>query len=212
MLRAALGPTARVAHLPAAATMVGLAVVPTVIVVLRGDGDLHAPMVLAAMGVGAALGWACDDPPAELLGSMPVSTPVRGVLRLAILAGVVGALAAVVLVVLAQRSGLPVGTAARLPEALAAAAVACAVGQEVQRRRAPTPGQAGVLAGLLGPATLASMAVRWPAVLPGFLPGPAHGRWWWVVAAAGAVAARAGRDPATPRRGHALRHRRPGIP
>lgn len=192
---AAVAPTARVAHLGAAAATVALAAVPAVVVVARGDAVVSAPLVLAGVLCGATLGWAADDPAVDLLGSMPVSSPVRAALRIGCVAAVVAVGVALIALIVAAGPGLPADVGDRAAEAAAAASVAAAVGFMAARRSERTAGPVGVTAGVLGTAFVAALAVRWPALLPTFMPSPVHARWWILAAAGVVVVARAGRDP-----------------
>lgn len=192
---AALAPTARVAHLGAAGVTVALAAIPVVVVVARGDAVVSAPLVLAGVLCGATLGWAADDPAADLLGSVPVSSPIRAALRVACVAAVAVAGVGLIAVLVALGPGLPSDVGDRAAEAAAAASVALAVGFTAARRGERTSGPVGVTAGLFGTAFVAALAVRWPALLPTFLPSPVHTRWWIIAAVAVVVITRAGRDP-----------------
>jgi len=55
-----------------------------------------------------------------------------------------------------------------------------------------------VTAGVLGAAVVAALAIRWPEILPGFMPSPVHDRWWIIAAIGAATLTRAGRDPSRP--------------
>lgn len=194
-VRAAVVPTARGIHLGAAAAGVAVAAIPAVVSVARGDAVVTVPLVVAGVVAGATLGWAADDPAADLLGAMPVSSPVRAALRFGCVAAVAAVAVAFVGIVVAVGPGLPGDLGDRIPEASAAAALALAVGFLAARRGERTAGPIGVTAGVLGPAVLAGLAIRWSHLFPGFMPNPVHDRWWFVVAVGAAAAARAGRDP-----------------
>jgi hypothetical protein len=194
-VRVAVVPTARGIHLGAAAATVAAAAIPAVVAVARGDTVVTVPLVIAGLVAGATLGWAADDPAADLLGAMPVSSPVRAALRVACAAPVAAVGAALVALVVAVGPGLPSDLGDRGPEASAAAALALAVGFLAARRGERTAGPVGVTAGVLGPAVVAGLAFRWPHLFPGFMPNPVHYRWWFVVAVGAAVVARSGRDP-----------------
>ena len=194
-VRAAVVPTARVAHLGAAAATAALAAIPAVVTVARGDAVVSVPLVVAALVAGATLSWAVDDPAADLLGAMPVSSPVRAALRVACVAAVAALGMVLTALVVAVGPGLPSDLGDRMPEASAAAAVALAVGFLAARRGERTAGPLGVTAGVLGSAVVAGLAFRWPNLFPAFMASPAHDRWWIVVAVAAVAAARAGRVP-----------------
>jgi hypothetical protein len=172
-----------------------VAAIPAVVAVARGDAVVTVPLVVAGLVAGATLGWAADDPAAEVLGAMPVSSPVRAALRVACVAVIAVVGVALVALVVAVGPGLPGDLGDRGPEASAAAAVALAVGFIAARRGERTAGPVGVTAGVLGTAVVAGLGFRWPHLFPGFMANPVHDRWWIVAALAAAVAARAGRDP-----------------
>jgi len=188
-------PTVRLAHPGLVSLTVGLAAIPALVTLLwRGEG-LFAPLVLAGLVSGAALGWAVDDPAAELLASTPAGTPLRtgirvGAVALVAAAGFGGLLAAV-----AIGPGLPPQVGDRWPEAAAAAATALVVGLIAARRGERAAGAAAVMAGVLGPAMVAGLSFKLRQ-LPSFLAGPHHDRWWLLALAGLVVALHAGRDPA----------------
>ena len=93
-------------------------------------------------------------------------------------------------------SSLPVSSPIRMTLRLGlVAAVAMAVGLVAARRGERRAGPVAVTAGILGAGFVAALAVRWPAVLPGFAAGPIHDRWWALAVVGAMVATRAGRDP-----------------
>jgi hypothetical protein len=193
---AAVGPTARVAHLGVAALTVAVAALPAVAGVASGRSDVSTALVVSALLGGAALGWAGDDRAAELLSPLPVSSPLRATLRALSVAGVVAFGSALVALVVALGPGLPDAFPDRLTESVAAAAVALAVAHIAARRGDREVGLVAVTAGVLGPGAIAALALRWPTVLPSFATGTTHDRWWILAAVGAAVALHAGRDPA----------------
>lgn len=194
-LLSAVAPTVRVAHLGLVALTVGLAAAPTLVTVAVGGDSYLFPSVMAGLFTGAAVGWAADDPAAELLGTMPTGSPVRASFRTAaaLAVAVVGVVA--LLVVVALGPGLPVGVADRLPEAAAAGAAALAVGMVAARRSERSAGGAAVTAGALSTLFVTALSVKVTA-LPSFTSGPNHARWWLFALVALVVALHAGRDPA----------------
>ena len=194
-LLAALGPTSRVAHLGAAGGTAMLATIPPVVAVAKGGSGAGPALILCCVVAGATLGWAAEDPAGHLLAAMPVPSPTRTALRALMVALVAVAGAALGIGVVVLGPGLPPDLRDRVPEAVAAGAIALAVGLVVVRRGERGGGPAGVTAGVLGTGLIAALAVRWPAVLPTFAAGAAHARWWLVAALALVVVARAGRDP-----------------
>jgi hypothetical protein len=192
----AAAPTARVAHLGPAALTATLALTPVLVTLARGGTDLGTPLIVAGLASGAVLGWATEDPAADVLASMPVSNPIRAALRLVFVATVAllglttGALA------MALGPGLPMDRGDRVPEGLAAATIALAIGFVLARRGERGAGPASVTAGFLLTAFIGGLALRWPDVFPAFFAGPIHDRWWIIALVPAAVAVRAGRDPA----------------
>jgi len=192
----AAAPTARVAHLGPAAITMALAMLPLVVTVARGGTDVSLALILTGLAGGAVVGWATEDAAADVLASMPVSPPIRAALRLSFV-GTVGVTGVVTAgLVAALGPGLPSDRGDRLPEGLAAAAIATAIGFVLARRGERGSGPVSVTAGLLGTAFVAALAFRWPSLLPSFMGGPIHERWWIIAVVGSVVALRAGRDPA----------------
>jgi len=187
-------PTARVARPAFVALTVALASVPAVLTLALGGEDYFAPMVLLGLVSGASLGWAVDDPAAELLASLPVATPVRIVIRVGAAVIVAGAGLVLVLGAVAIGPGLPPGIRDRLPEGAAAATAALALGLVAARRGERAAGAGAVAGGVFGTAFVAGLSVKLTQ-LPSFMAGPHHGRWWLVALLALLVALHAGRDP-----------------
>lgn len=194
-VRASVWPTLRLANLHLVVATVALAGIPLLVSVARSSSDAMLPLVLLFLASGAAIGWALDDPAAEVLSAAPIGSPHR--LRTRVFAAaLLSACGLGVALALVQVSAATLPTHGRMVESIAAASVAAAVGLVAARRGGRAVGQAAVMAGLLCPVVLASFAMRLPALLPSFDAGPTHERWWWVAAVAAVVAARAGRDPA----------------
>jgi hypothetical protein len=198
VLAGVVPPTARVAHLGAVIATVGLAGLPALVTVARGGTDLGVGIVLLALGTGAALAWAVDDPTEDLLAPTPVSAPVRAATRVLAAAVVAGLVCAAILAIVAAGPGLPPDLGDRLAEAAAAGAVALAAAFVAAGQGERLVGAGGVVAGLLVPAVVAGLAMRWPDWFPTFDGGRLHDRWWLLVAAGLVVVARVGRDPSSP--------------
>lgn len=198
---AVLWPTARVSRLGASALTMALAVTPLVVAVVRGARDVTAPLVLVFLAAGANLAWATEDPAANLLDSLPVSSPKRATTRLffASMLSLAGIAAALITDAAWGPSG-PNHWTDRLPELSAAAAIATAVGFAATRRGERAAGPVGFVSGMLGTAVVAMLAFRFPRALPSFMASPTHTRWWFLAAIGLVVSCRAGRDPASPRR------------
>lgn len=196
VLARAVWPTAKAAHLGATASTVALAGLPAVATVARGGTDLGTGVVLLVLGAGASLAWAIDDDSEESLLAMPISAPVRTTLRVLAAATVAVLVMTVALCVVAVGPGLPSDLADRTPEGVAAAAVALAIASSAARRGERTTGATGAIAGLLVPAVVAGLALRWPNSFPTFGAGALHARWWLVTGAGVLIVARSARDPA----------------
>jgi hypothetical protein len=188
-------PTARVANLGPATLTLALAGLPVFVTVARGGTDLTAALIVTGVVSGAALGWAVEDPAAEVLASMPLSATVRATLRLLAVSAVVAVAVAMCVVVVAVGPGVPVDGSDRIAEGVVAAAVAVAVAFVAARRGARDVGPTGVAAGVGAPCVVAGLALRWPEVFPSFGHGSIHDRWWIIAAAGMVVVVHTGRDP-----------------
>lgn len=193
---ASVRPTAARAGLAMVGVTVLIAGVPVLVRSALGRPVSSSLLVLAAVATGAALGWAADDPSRELLGSLPFPSSLRTSIRVAAAALVGAAGLVLVLGAASVGPGLPAEMSARIPEALAAGAIACGAGLVAGRRGETATGGMAVVAGVAGVAVIGTLAMRWPRLLPSFDAGPVHDRWWLVVTVGGAVAVWAGRDPA----------------
>ena len=195
---AALAPTVRRARPAMVAVTCALGCVPALIRSADARPASSLPLVLAFVAAGSAVGWAAEDPGRELLGSLPVRSSTRTVVRIACAALVAVAAVVITTTVFALGPGIVGGPAVRVPEAVAAGALALAVGLRLTRQGEVHPGGVAVTVGLGGTAVVAMVAYRWPALLPSFEPGPVHDRWWAVAALAAGLAAWAARDPGRP--------------
>jgi len=195
VLAGVVPPTARVAHLGAVVATVSLASLPALVTVARGGTDLGGGIVLLALGTGAALAWAVDDPTDDLLAPAPVGAPMRTAIRITSAVFVAGLVCAAALAAIAVGPGLPPDLADRVPEVAAAGAAALAAAFVAAGQGERMVGAGGVMAGLLVPAVVAALAMRWPTWFPTFAAGGAHDRWWLLALAGMVVVARNGRDP-----------------
>ncbi len=195
VVAALLLPTARVSRLGMAALTIGLAALPTVVVVARGDEVVTVPVLVVFLVAGANMAWGAEDPAASLLAAMPVPSSRRTILRMIFVGLVTVVGLGLALSVVGWGPGLPADWVDRMAELAAAAGLAVAVALVAARQGERAAGPAGVISGLLGAGLIAALAFRWPRVLPNFLSSPTHTRWWLLTAAGLAVAARAGRDP-----------------
>lgn len=188
-------PTARVSRPGLVALTAALGSVPSVLTLVVGGSSYLAQLILLGLVTGASVGWAVDDPSAELLASTATGSSIRTVIRVGASALVAGAAPALVLMGLAIGPGLPRGLGDRWPEAAAAAAAALAVGLIAARRGEQAAGAVAVICGVTGPAFVAALSIKLH-FLPAFTGGTHHARWWLVALLGLAVALYAGRDPA----------------
>jgi hypothetical protein len=188
---ASIRPTARVSQPPAVLVTVLVAAIPLTVVIARSGEDLTNATVLLCLTAGASLGWIVDDPAAELLCPLPIDRRFRLGVRLSVAAITAMSVvtAAAVGTLLAGR-GLPPGIPDRFPEASTAAAAAVAIGLVATRGDSRAAGAGAVTAGLLLPGVIATLAFRWPQILPTFVTSPVHHRWWWLAVVGAAVALR----------------------
>jgi hypothetical protein len=192
---AAVVPTARVARLGSVAISAALAATPLVVTVVRGGDDVTGGAVLLGLGAASSLAWVVDDPAGEVLSATPAGATPRLWLRLGLVFATAAVVVALALAVAGSGPGLPHDVADRLPEAAAAGAVALAVGFSGASRGESLASTGGVLAGLVVPAFVAALAVKWPDVFPTFTGGRPHARWWFLAAGAATYAAYEARDP-----------------
>lgn len=188
-------PTARRSQPLIVAFTVTMASLPLSVSLVRSTGDLDAPIVLLCLVAGASLGWAVEDPAAEVLAPLPIGAPFRLGVRLCAAAVVAFLLLAATACIVAVGPGLASGTTDRLPEALSAGAVAVAAGLLAVRQGHRIVGAGGVTGGLLVTGSVAALAVRWPDQLPTFMATAAHHRWWWLALVAVALSGWFARDP-----------------
>jgi hypothetical protein len=192
---AAVRPTAARASLAMVAVTVLVAAAPLLVRSALGLRVGSVLLVIPSVAAGAAVGWATDDPGREVLGSLPVPSSLRTSIRFAAAALVSSAGLFATVAIAAAGPGLPAGQGARIPEALAAGALACGLGLVATRRGEPATGPVAVTAGFGAVAVIGVLAIRWPRLFPSFDAGPVHDRWWLVATVGGGVALWAGRDP-----------------
>ena len=190
-LVALLAPTVRTARCGAVAVTVLLGGLPAVL------SRNPAFAVLAALGAGAAVGWTTEDPARELLGSLPISSPARAAIRTLLVALVITNCLVLVSATVELRHRVSAGVVDRSAELTIAAAVALAVGFIATRRGERAGGSVAVALGILLPAVVAALAVRWPRLLPSFVSSPTHTRWWLLAAVAAVVALYQAREPSS---------------
>lgn len=188
----------RIAGLGRTVAIVTAGVVPVLITVGRGRSDLSGPLTMLGLVAGAAVGGVADDPAAELMAPCPIAASTRIAARLLVTLATISGGVCTALVVGALGPGVPPGWVDRLPEFAFASTAAVAVGLSVRRRGDPYGAMSGISAGLIVPLTVAALAFRWPAHLPGLSSSPIHDRWWYLAATAFVLSCHAGRDVARP--------------
>lgn len=169
--------------------------VPLAVHVATDGPPSRLPVAMLAVAAGAAVGWAVDDPAAELFGACPTGSPRRTQLRVLLAAATAAVAFFVVAGTAATLDDAALIEGARLPEGVAAAAAALAAGLLVWRRGEPLGGATAVCAGFIAPFVITALSVRWPAAPPTLAAATPHDQWWLVAAAAAAIAVHAGRDP-----------------
>lgn len=190
---ASLHPTARLSRPWIISATVAMAAIPLVVTIVR-SGDLTAPTVLLGLTAGASVGWAVEDPAAELLAPLPIGAPFRLLVRLVVGASIACLLVGVTAGMVAVGPGLTSDTTDRLPEVLAAGSVAVAAGLLTAGHGDRVVGAGAVTSGLLVTGLVATLAVRWPSQFPTFMASDVHHRWWWLALVAAALSARLARD------------------
>src|SRR4051794_9460199 len=178
-----------------AAITIGLAALPAVVAVARGNDTVAVPIVVVFLVAGANLAWGAEDTAADVLAAMPVPASRRTMVRMMFVGLVTAVGLGLTLSVVAWGPALPADWVDRIAEMASAAALAVAVALVASRQGERAAGPAGVVSGLLGAGLVAGLAFRWPTVLPSFFSSPTHTRWWLLAGASLGVAVRAGRDP-----------------
>ncbi len=201
--------SARHVRLGRVAFTVAVGGVPLAAHVVNDGTTSSLPVAVLVVAAGAAVGWAVDDPAAETLGACPIGSPRRT--RLRVLEATVTAVVAVVAV---TGTATVIGDVilletARLPEGVAAGAMALAAGLIAWRRGDPLAGVPAVCTGCVAPFVITGLGIRLPATFPTLAAATPHDRWWVVAATAAAVAMHAGRDPGSRPLGHRVRRRVP---
>lgn len=206
-----LRPSVRHVGLGRVALTVAVGGAPLAAHVVTSGATSGLPLAVVAVAAGAAVGWAVDDPAAELFGACPIGSPRRTQLRVLLAA----ATAAVAFLLVAATAGVVdhsvVVAFARLPEGVAAGAIALATGLIAWRRGEPAGAASAVSVGFISPFVITALGVRWPAVFPTLAAATPHHRWWLLAAAAAAVALHMGSDPGRGAGFLRLLQRRPSV-
>jgi hypothetical protein len=179
----------------AVAAVAAVAVVPSVVVSLKGGHDFTGALFAASVIAGAGAGYATEDPAAPTLASSPTTLAVRRSLR-AVAVGAVLLSAWIGARLIAAAGGGHAPPMDPLAAELAASAALSIAFASRGRPDAPVSSGAGAAGGaVLAMVTISSLARNWPT-LPSIAVVSHHERWWWVAAAALATVAWSWRDPA----------------
>ncbi len=177
---------------------IGAVTVPIWYQLARGHNDVQASAMLTAVAGGSLVGFAFDDPAQRTLNACALGRTARLWARMLFVVALLAGCWAVVVVVVQARSADLGRVSDRLPEVIAAAALASAFAAVGLRNGVTTPGFGAALIAVLGMTVSSGMSL-WSSRLR-WLPqvaNPAHATRWWVTAAvAAALAGWWARDPA----------------
>jgi hypothetical protein len=176
---------------------IGAATIPIWYQLARGH-DVQSSAMLAVVAGGSLLGFAFDDPAQRTLNACARGRTARRWARMALVAMLLAG-CWVVVVVAVEAGGAELGRVSdRLPEVIAAAALAAAFAAVGLRNGVATPGFGAALIAVLG-MTMSTGLSSWSSRLR-WLPqvaNPDHAARWWITAAIAAGAAGWwARDPA----------------
>lgn len=195
VLGAAARPLGRAIPWAAVAGVVAVGWLPLAVTLARGGTELLAAVAFAAVVGSGVVAFAVDDDAIELTAASPVPLAQRCGLRLAEVGAAAVAVGSLAVAAAVQRDpSVGAELPDRLAEAAAAAAIALAWGSVAARRRLPSAGLGGSVAGTVSVALVAALAQRVPW-LPSIAGDRHHDRWWWLAAVGVGVAAWSWRDP-----------------
>ncbi len=178
--------------------IVGLAAIITQVSTGRSLTEVYA---LALVTSTAGIGFALDDPAAEIVAASPTSLVRRRIIRVLIAVTIVIIAWFLIAAVVATSSTNRFPTSDIVIEIAALAAIGLATAASVQRRTDSPGGPTAALVVLVGPAFMSGIAFRDVRVFPSLVPGqPLRERWVWLTAIALIALINASRDPAA---GHA---------
>lgn len=180
---------------PAVVAVGAVAVVPPVVVSLKGGHDFTGAMFAASVIAGAGAGYVTEDPAAPTLASSPTTLAVRRGLRAVAVGAVLLSASIGARLIAAAGGGHSPPMDALAAELTASAALAIAFASRGRPDAPVSPGAGAAGAALLAMVTISSLARDWPT-LPSIAVLSHHDRWWWVAAAALAYVAWSWRDPA----------------
>lgn len=188
-------PTTRSLPLPTVAAVLGMAMVPTAVLLVQGADDFAGAVIAAVLLSGATVAYLVEDPAGDTLSASPTSLARRRLLRLAAIALAVAVTLLVVLVVATSRAPIgPLRLADRAVELLAVTGAAAGTAGLVHRSGGAAAAPSGAVAGPLSALLISSLAFRIHG-LPAVGSSAYHGRWWILALVGWATAAWASRDP-----------------
>jgi hypothetical protein len=177
---------------------IGAVTVPIWYELANGHDDIQTSALLAVVAGGSLLGFAFDDPAQRTLNACALGRTARRVARMLLVAVLLAGSWAIVVAAVAVRNADLGRVSDRLPEVVAAAALASAFAAVGLRNGVVTPGFGAALITVLTMAMSTGMSfwssrLRWlPQVA-----NPTHATRWWITAAiAAAAACWWARDPA----------------
>lgn len=169
---------------------IGAVTVPIWYELARRHDDVQTSAMLAVVAGAALLGFAFDDSAQRTLNACALGRTERRWARMLLVATILAVCWTVVVIVVEARGAELGPVSDRLPEAIAAAALASAFAAVGLRNGVATPGFGAAVLAVLGMALSTGMSfwssrLRWlPQVA-----NPDHASRWWFTAAIAAVAA-----------------------
>lgn len=198
MIRAMRAPLGRELGRSPLLGAIGAVTFPVWYELVRLHDDVQTSAMLAVVAGGALLGFAFDDPAQRTLNACPLGRTERRWTRMLLVATLLAGCWALVVVTVEARGAALGSVSERMPEAIAAASLACAFAAIGLRNGVATPGFGAALLAVLGMTVSTGMSMwsirlRWlPRVAD-----PTHSTRWLVTAAiASSAAIWWARDPA----------------
>ena len=188
-------PTTRGLPLSTVAAVLGMAMVPTAVLLVQGADNFSGAVIAAVLLSGATVAYLVEDPAGDTLAASPTSLARRRLLRLAALG--LAMTITLLLVLVAASSQMPIAPlhlADRVIELFAVTGVAAGTAGLVHRSGGAGAAPSGAVAGPLSALLISSLAFRIHG-LPAIASSANHGRWWIVALVGWATAAWASRDP-----------------
>ena len=177
----------------------GLVAIAAIIAQLGRGRDITQMYAFALLVSTAGIGFALDDPAAEMVAASPSTLARRRVVRI-VLAATFTLVAWTMIAVAVGASPAERFPAAEIVmELIALAAMGLATSAAVQRHTGSPGGPTAALAVLVGPVFMLGVVFRDVRVFPSLVPGQdMRERWVWVAIAALVALLRTSRDPVAP--------------